>query len=49
VSSALQRYSKAMHYVEVAMGVILVIVGIMLFTGVFELIARFGYFVDFGI
>ena len=49
VSAALRRYSKAMHYVEMAMGVILVIVGVMLFTGVFELIARFGYFVDFGI
>jgi hypothetical protein len=31
------------------MGVVLVIVGIMLFTGVFALIARFGYFVNFGI
>ena len=49
VSIALQRYSKAMHYVEIVMGVILVIVGVLLFAGVFELIARFGYFVDFGI
>ncbi|HET6846472.1 MAG TPA: cytochrome c biogenesis protein CcdA [Anaerolineales bacterium] len=49
VSAALRKYSKAMHYVEIAMGVILVIVGVMLFTGVFALIARFGYFVNFGI
>ena len=49
VSAALRRYSKAMHYVEIAMGVMLVIVGVLLFAGVFELIARFGYFVDFGI
>jgi cytochrome c-type biogenesis protein len=49
VSAALRRYSKTMHYVEIAMGVILVIVGAMLFSGVFELLARFGYFVDFGI
>jgi cytochrome c-type biogenesis protein len=49
VSTALRKYAKAMHYVEIAMGVVLVIVGIMLFTGVFALIARFGYFVNFGI
>lgn len=49
VTAALQKYSKAMRYVEIGMGIILVIVGIMLFTGVFALIARFGYFVDFGI
>ena len=49
VSTALRRYARIMHYVEIAMGVVLVIVGVMLFTGVFALIARFGYFVDFGI
>jgi len=49
VTAALQKYAKVMHYIEIGMGVILVIVGIMLFTGVFALIARFGYFVDFGI
>jgi cytochrome c-type biogenesis protein len=49
VSAALRRYARVMHYVEIAMGVVLVIVGVMLFTGVFALIARFGYFVDFGI
>ena len=37
VSAALRRYSKAMHYVEIAMGVVLVIVGVLLFAGVFEL------------
>ncbi len=49
VSTALRKYSKAMHYVEIGMGVILIIVGIMLFTGTFELIARYGSFVDFGL
>jgi cytochrome c-type biogenesis protein len=49
VSTALRKYGKAMHYVEIAMGVVLVIVGIMLFFGVFALLARFGFFVDFGI
>lgn len=49
VSAALRKYGKAMHYIEIGMGVVLVIVGIMLFAGVFELLARFGFFVDFGI
>ncbi|MFH1185543.1 MAG: cytochrome c biogenesis protein CcdA [Chloroflexota bacterium] len=49
VSATLRKYGKAMHYIEIAMGVVLVIVGVMLFTGVFELLARFGFFVDFGI
>ena len=49
VSTILQRYGKVMHYIEIAMGVLLVIVGIMLFAGVFELLARYGFFVDFGI
>lgn len=49
VTTILRRYSKVMRYVEIVMGVILVIVGIMLFAGIFELIARYGYYVNFGI
>ena len=49
VGAALRKYSKAMRYVEIAVGVILVIVGIMLFSGTFELLARYGSFVDFGL
>jgi len=49
VSTTLRKYSKAMRYVEIVMGVILVIVGIMLFSGTFELLARYGSFVDFGL
>jgi len=51
VTTILRRYNKVMHYVEIVMGVILVIVGLMLFTGIFELIAQraqFFYF-DFGL
>jgi len=51
VTNVLKKYGKLMHYVEVAMGVILIIVGIMLFSGIFELIAQrtqFFWF-DFGI
>src|SRR5512142_135154 len=49
VTTALRKYAKAMHYVEVAMGVVLVIVGILLFAGVFELMARYGFYVNFGL
>jgi hypothetical protein len=31
------------------MGAVLVVVGGLLFTGAFEMLARFGLFVDFGI
>jgi cytochrome c-type biogenesis protein len=49
VSYTLRKYSKVMRYVEIAMGVVLVVVGIMLFTGTFERLAQFGYWVDFGL
>src|SRR5512134_1482839 len=51
VSVTLRKYGKAMHYVEVAMGVILVIIGVMLFAGIFERIAQAGQFfwIDFGL
>ncbi len=51
VGVMLRKYGKAMRYVEIAMGVILIVVGIMLFFGIFELIAQrlqFFWF-DFGI
>jgi cytochrome c-type biogenesis protein len=41
VTTILRRYGKMMRYVEIAMGTILVIVGVMLFLGTFEQIARF--------
>ncbi len=51
VTTILRKYNKVMRYVEIAMGVILVIVGLMLLTGIFELIAQraqFFYF-NFGL
>lgn len=46
VTAALKKYGKALHYLEIAMGVLLIIVGILLFSGWFEKIAiylgRFG-------
>jgi cytochrome c-type biogenesis protein len=51
VSSTLKKYGKVMHYVEIVMGIILVIVGVMLFAGTFELIAQKSQFfwIDFGL
>ena len=51
VSLTLRKYGRIMHYVEIAMGVVLVIIGFMLFTGVFERIAQAGQFfwIDFGL
>jgi cytochrome c-type biogenesis protein len=49
VTKILKKYRKVMYYAEIGMGVILIAVGVMLFTGTYEQIARFGYFVDFGI
>jgi len=51
VSLTLKKYGKVMHYVEIAMGVILVIIGIMLFAGIFARIAAAGQFfwIDFGL
>ena len=51
VSVVLRKYGKAMHYIEIAMGVVLVILGVMLFAGIFELIAQRGqfFYFDFGL
>ena len=49
VSTLIRKYGKIMRYVEIFMGIILVLVGIMLFFGTFEQIARFAPFIDFGI
>ena len=51
VTIVLRKYGKTMHYVEKAMGIVLVIIGFMLFTGIFERIAAAGQFfwIDFGL
>jgi cytochrome c-type biogenesis protein len=49
VTTIIQKYGKVMHYVEIIMGVILIIVGGMLFFGVLERLNQFGFFINFGI
>ncbi len=49
VTTLLRRYGRLMHYVEISMGVLLILLGAMLFAGIFETLARFGFFVDLGL
>ena len=51
VSATLRKYGKVMHYVEIVMGVILVILGFILFAGIFEIIAHSGqfFYINFGL
>jgi cytochrome c-type biogenesis protein len=44
VTTALSRYGRLMHTIEIFMGVILVIVGALLFLGRFEQFASIGFF-----
>ncbi len=49
VTLILRKYSKVMRYVEIGMGLLMVIVGVMLVFGVFNLLSRYGGWFDFGI
>jgi cytochrome c-type biogenesis protein len=49
VAELMRRYGNVVRYVSIATGIILIIVGILLFTGTLETLARFGFFVDFGL
>ncbi len=42
VTQILRKYARVLHWIEVAMGVVLILVGILLLAGVFERLARFG-------
>ena len=44
VTTILKRYSKVMRIVEIAMGVVLIIVGVLLFFGRFQQLASLGSF-----
>jgi cytochrome c-type biogenesis protein len=49
VAQLMKRYSNAIRYIAVGTGIIMVIIGILLFTGTLERFAQFGFFVDFGL
>jgi hypothetical protein len=45
----MRRYSRAIRYLAIGTGVVLVIIGVMLLTGTLERLAQFGFFIDFGL
>lgn len=49
VTNILRNHGRVMQIASRAVGALLVVIGIMLFTGTFELFARWGFFVDFGL
>jgi cytochrome c-type biogenesis protein len=49
VTELLRRHARAIRTLSLATGGVLVAVGVMLFTGTLERLARFGFFVDFGL
>jgi cytochrome c-type biogenesis protein len=49
VTRILRKYAKALHIVEVCMGGVLILVGIMLFFGVFARMAQLGLPISLGI
>ncbi len=49
VTNLIRKYGKVMFYIEKAMGVLMIIVGVMLFFGIFNQLAQFGTFVDLGL
>lgn len=49
VSKLIRRYGKMTVIIEKIMGAILIVVGVMLFFGIFQQLSRFGVLVDFGI
>ncbi len=49
VTNILKNHGPVMRYVEIVMGIIMVIVGVMLMFGLFNLLAQYGFFIDFGL
>ena len=49
VAELMRNHNRAVRLISIGTGVILIIVGVMLLTGTLESLARFGFFVDFGL
>ncbi len=46
VTRIIRKYGKVMHYAEITIGAIMIIVGVLLFMGRFEQLANLGFFFD---
>ncbi|HEX7556071.1 MAG TPA: cytochrome c biogenesis protein CcdA [Leptolinea sp.] len=49
IASWMKKFGRYVGLVEKGMGVILLVVGVLLFFGIFEQIARFGFYFNFGL
>jgi len=49
VTTTLRKYQKAMRIIQIGMGVLLIIVGILLFLGIYQQMVTFESLIDFGI
>jgi cytochrome c-type biogenesis protein len=49
VTQIIRKYGKVMHYAEIGMGIVLILIGVLLFIGRFETLAQYGTFIDFGL
>ncbi|MFQ5942599.1 MAG: cytochrome c biogenesis CcdA family protein [Anaerolineales bacterium] len=49
VAELMRNHGRAVRLISMGTGVILIVVGVMLLTGTLEALARFGFFVDFGL
>jgi cytochrome c-type biogenesis protein len=46
VTTIIRRYGKVMHWAEIIMGLVLIVIGVLLLLGRFELLASFSAFFD---
>jgi cytochrome c-type biogenesis protein len=49
IAELMRRQARAIRIISMGTGVVLVIVGVLLLTGTLQQLARFGFFVDFGL
>lgn len=49
VTDVLRKYGKVMHRIQIVMGILLILVGVMLFLGIYQQLATFDRLIDFGI
>jgi cytochrome c-type biogenesis protein len=49
VAELMRKYSKWIRVISIATGVVLIVLGIMLYSGTLEKLAQYGLFVDFGL
>jgi cytochrome c-type biogenesis protein len=49
VTQILKNHNRVIRVVEIVMGIILIIVGVMLFLGIYQQLATFDVLIDFGI